>query len=134
MTGIPDEQLTFFEEQGYLLAKGLLDPVQDLDPVMREYEGVLDYLAIELYQQRVIASTYDDLPFGERVTKIYGESGRVHAQYFDFSLPQGSVKKDTPFWAGPAVFYMLTSPRLLDAVETFIGPEIYSNPVQHVRI
>ena len=39
MTGTPDEHLTFFEEQGYLLAKGLLDPVQDLDPVMREYEG-----------------------------------------------------------------------------------------------
>ena len=134
MTGIPDEQLTFFEEQGYLLAKGLLDPVQDLDPVIREYEGVLDNLAIELYQQRVLASTYDDLPFGERLTKIYGKSGRVHAQYFDFSLPQGSVKKDTPFWAGSAVFHMLTSPRLLDAVETFIGPEIYSNPVQHVRI
>ena len=28
----------------------------------------------------------------------------------------------------------MTSPDLLDAVESFIGPEIYSNPVQHIRI
>jgi ectoine hydroxylase-related dioxygenase (phytanoyl-CoA dioxygenase family) len=28
----------------------------------------------------------------------------------------------------------LTNPALLDAVEAFIGPEIYSNPVQHIRI
>jgi ectoine hydroxylase-related dioxygenase (phytanoyl-CoA dioxygenase family) len=35
---------------------------------------------------------------------------------------------------GPAVFRLLTNPRLLDVVEALIGPEIYSNPVQHVRI
>ena len=28
----------------------------------------------------------------------------------------------------------MTSPRLLDAVEDIIGPEIFSNPVQHVRM
>ena len=35
---------------------------------------------------------------------------------------------------GPAVFDLLRSPRLLDGAELFIGPEIYSNPVQHVRV
>ena len=134
MAGITENQVSFFETQGYLLVKNLLAPVQDIDPVIREYESVLNNLADELHQQGAIASRYDDVPFGERVSKIYGESGRVHAQYFDFSLPQGGVKEDTPFWAGPAVFRLLTSPRLLDTVETFIGPEIYSNPVQHVRI
>jgi phytanoyl-CoA hydroxylase len=37
-------------------------------------------------------------------------------------------------WVGPAVFRALTNPRLLDAVESIVGPEILSNPVQHVRI
>jgi ectoine hydroxylase-related dioxygenase (phytanoyl-CoA dioxygenase family) len=32
------------------------------------------------------------------------------------------------------VFHVLRNPDLLDAVESLIGPEIYSNPVQHVRI
>ena len=37
-------------------------------------------------------------------------------------------------WVGPAVFRMLRNEKLLDAVESLIGPEIYSNPVQHVRL
>ena len=37
-------------------------------------------------------------------------------------------------WTGQAVFDMLRCPELLNLVEGFIGPEIYSNPVQHVRI
>jgi phytanoyl-CoA hydroxylase len=32
------------------------------------------------------------------------------------------------------VFDVLTSPRLLDVVESVVGPEIFSNPVQHIRM
>lgn len=39
---ISDQQLRQFEQDGYLLVKGLLDRVQDLDPVSCEYTGVLD--------------------------------------------------------------------------------------------
>jgi hypothetical protein len=134
MRPISDAQLVLFKEQGYVVAEGLLDPAADLDPIIREYEGVLNNLAEELYARGRIASTYADMPFGPRITRIFGESGSVHSQYFDFSLPQAGVKEDTPFWVGPAVFHTMTNPRLLDAVEAFIGPEIYSNPVQHVRI
>ena len=128
------ELVAQFEDQGYLLVEGLLDPVADLDPIIEEYKGVLDRLAHELYERGQISSTYADLPFGERLIRIYQESGKVHAQYFDFSLPQGGVTENTPMWVGPAVFRAITNPRLLDAVESIIGPEIYSNPVQHVRI
>jgi phytanoyl-CoA hydroxylase len=44
------------------------------------------------------------------------------------------VQPATPFWAGPAVFRTLVNEALLDAVESIVGPEIYSNPVQHVRL
>lgn len=134
MGSLSDDQLARFHEDGFVLVEDLLDPANDIDPIIREYEGVLDSLAQELYEQGRISSLHTDLPFGPRITRIYGESGQVNAQYFDFSLPQGGVKENTPFWAGPAVFRALTNPRLLDAVESFIGPEIYSNPVQHVRI
>ena len=66
-----------------------------------EYAGVLDSLAKELFASGEISSTYDELPFGERVTRIYAESGRAHSQYFDFSLPFTDVREDTPFWFGP---------------------------------
>ena len=37
-------------------------------------------------------------------------------------------------WLGPSVFHLLTHAGVLDVVESVIGPEITSNPVQHVRI
>jgi hypothetical protein len=128
------EQVSQFDEQGYLVVERLLDPEADLDPIIEEYKGVLARLAQELAAKGEISSPYAGLPFGERLIRIYQESGKVHAQYFDFSLPQGGVEGDTPMWVGPAVFRALTNPRLLDAVESILGPEIYSNPVQHVRI
>ncbi len=134
MPGMTKEQLEHFEYYGFVTAEGVLDPEEIIDPVIDEYEGVLDNLTDLLLEQGKISSKYEELEFGDRVTQIYSESDEVHNNYFDFSLPQGGIKPDTPFWAGPAVFNALTAPGLLDAVESFIGPEIYSNPVQHVRI
>lgn len=128
------EQLEHFEHFGFVTAEGVVDPDDVLDPVIDEYAGVLDNLANELYEEGKISSKYESLDFGDRVTKIYADSGEVHNKYFDFTLPQTRVTRDTPFWVGPAVFNALTAPSLLDAVESFIGPEVYSNPVQHVRI
>ena len=135
MSGLTQAQVKQFHEDGYLKLDGLLDPVEDLDPIMEEYEGVLDQLARDLFDRGEISQTYADLPFGERFIKICIETkGETHAQYFDFSLPQETIKPDTPMWVGPAVFRTLINPRLLDAVESIIGSEIYSNPVQHVRL
>ena len=130
---LTETQLEHFEDQGYLVVDGVLDPEEVLDPVIDEYAAVLDTLADELYEKGDISSRYEELPFGPRVTKISAESGSGIGG-FDFSLPFKDVTEETPFWAGPAVFNALTHETLLDVVESLIGPEIYSNPVQHVRI
>ena len=100
MSALSQQQVEQFQEQGYLKVEGVLDPATYLDPVIDEYAGVLDSLAKELFAGGEISSTYDELPFGERVTRIYAESGRAHSQYFDFSLPFTDVREDTPFWCG----------------------------------
>ena len=115
MAQLTPAQVAQFAEQGYLVVEGLFDPPADLDPIIEEYKGVLDRLAQDLLARGEITSLYADLPFGDRLIRIYQESGKVHAQYFDFSLPQGGVCADTPMWVGPAVFAALTNPRLLDA-------------------
>jgi phytanoyl-CoA hydroxylase len=134
MASLTSAQVEQFQREGYLLVQDVFDPLADIDPVIAEYEGVLDRLAGELHAQGKIPSTYAGLPFGQRLIEIYKASGTVHAQYFDFSLPQADVREDTPFWAGPAVFATIRNEKLLDVVESIIGPEIYSNPVQHVRL
>ena len=134
MARLSAAQVEQFRREGYLIVPGLFDPVVDLDPLIHEYEFVLDNLARELLAQGQITSTHAGLPFGQRLIEIYKESGKVQQQYFDCTLHGAKVAADTPFWVGPEVFKMIRNPKLLDAVESIIGPEIYSNPVQHVRL
>jgi hypothetical protein len=123
-----------FEERGYVQLEGLIDPHELIDPILEEYGTVLDSLADTLYSSGEITSAYPELSFPDRLTKLYQETGREHSQYFDFSLPVGPVTHETPYWAGPAVFRALVHEPILDAIENVIGPEIYSNPIQHMRI
>ncbi|MGB3329103.1 MAG: phytanoyl-CoA dioxygenase family protein [Thermomicrobiales bacterium] len=135
MTGsLTAEEREQFEQNGYVVKRGVLDQATVLDPILHEYGQVLDRMANELHANGTIADTYESLSFSDRITRIYAETGADHTQYFDFSLPQAQTRADTPFWTGPAVFALLRSTAILDAVESLIGPEIYANPVQHVRL
>ncbi|MCH8222435.1 MAG: phytanoyl-CoA dioxygenase family protein [Chloroflexi bacterium] len=127
------EQVEQFDEQGYLLVKDVLDPETDLDPIIAEYDGVLDALADELFEAGEIESKYEDLPFGKRLSQIYVDSGKVHSQYFDFSLPQKGVQHATAFWTSPLLDAVESLKPLLDAVESLLGEEITCNPIQHLR-
>ncbi|MFX4272737.1 phytanoyl-CoA dioxygenase family protein [Propionibacteriaceae bacterium Y1685] len=135
MTGsLTSEQVDQFHREGFLVLPGVLDPAKDLAPVITEYEGILDGLATQLHASGDIADPYADLPFSERLTTISAETGKDLTQHFDFSLPQKATRADTPIWNGPGVFSLLRHEGVLDAVESLIGPEIYANPVQHVRL
>ena len=127
-------QLRQFDELGYVVVGGLLDPERDLQPVVDDYAATLDALAKQWQVEGKLADPFAGLPFGQRLVKIITTSGLGWAQNFDISLPQGNVKHDTPIHCTQAVFDLIRHPRLLDAVEQFVGPEIYSNPIQHTRI
>jgi hypothetical protein len=127
-------QIDHFHEQGYLAVQGVLDETLDLEPVRREYGELFDQLCAGWQAEGLLANTYAHLPFEQKLLRVFQDTGRDYCQHFDIGLPLNGVTADTPFHVGPAVFNLLTSPRLLDVVEDLIGPEIYSNPVQHVRI
>ena len=122
-----------FEEEGYVVVDDVLDPIEDIQPVLDEYAQVLDGIVQNLLREGLLKSSHAGLPLTERLVAVCAESGRNFPQNFDFSLPQKDIKRDTPIHVGPAVFRALSHPRLLDLVEDRIGPEIYSNPVQHIR-
>jgi ectoine hydroxylase-related dioxygenase (phytanoyl-CoA dioxygenase family) len=128
------QQRRQFDEEGYVVVDSVLDARFDIAPVMAEYGRVLDGIAEGLLGEGAIASTHAELPFADRLTRITAESGQLVYKYFDISLPLGGICHDTPIHLGPAVFGLMTSPRLLDAIEDIVGPEIYSNPVQHIRM
>ena len=127
-------QIEQFEEEGYLFIDDLLDPKRDLDPIIDEYEGVLERLANELYERDEIASRYADLSFGERLAQITQETGKSFERHFSPRLPPSSTKRDTPFWTGPAVFNVIRNDKIMDVLESLIGGEIYSSPMHSVRL
>jgi phytanoyl-CoA hydroxylase len=133
MGHLTQDQLTHFETEGYVVVPGIL-PEATLDNVIAEYEEVLDTLIDDLYSRGEISTKFEGLDFGERFINLVIETGDVHKQYFDFSLPFQNVQPDTPFWTGQAVLDAFTCGPLIDAVSSIVGPEVYSNPVQHVRI
>lgn len=134
MARLTDQQCAQFESEGYVVVDDVFSPEQDLDAAIAEYDQVLDRLANELHAAGALTSTFPDLAFSARLAGIYAETGKVYAKYFDLSLPQRGVRHDTPFWTGPAVFALLRHDSLLDRLESLIGPEIYANPVQHIRL
>ena len=134
MSVLSDCQIEQFHHDGFLLVEDVLDPEMDIQPVIDEYFELLDLLCNKWYAEGRIDSTYRELPFGDRLARVVTESDRAYHQYFDITLPQKDVGADTPMHLGKAVFDFLRNPRLLDVVEHFVGSEIYSNPVQHVRI
>jgi ectoine hydroxylase-related dioxygenase (phytanoyl-CoA dioxygenase family) len=131
---ITPEMVARFQAQGYLVVEGLFDVERDLAPVVTDYAATLDALVDEWLAAGLLQHRYADLPFGQRLIRILSESGVNWSQPFDISLPQTQVYPDTPIHTSEAVFNLLRHPRLLDVVEQFIGPELYSNPIQHTRI
>jgi len=133
MPKLSTEQLQQFRRDGYLVVEGVLDPVTDIQPVLDEYNSVLDGIVDDFIAEGLLSQRYENLPFPQRLTQVSMESGRNFPAHFDISLPQKGVKYDSPMHHGPAVFRLLTNSKLLDVVESIVGPEIYSNPVQHIR-
>lgn len=123
-----------FDEQGYVVVEAILSR-EDLQAIHDEYAALLDSLIEQWHAEGKLASTYRELPFSQRFTTAIA-AGLPVMDYLDISLPPmpPAPTERLPIHQGPAVFHLLRHPRLLDAVEQIIGPEIYCNPVQHVRI
>ena len=80
MAGLTQAQLDQLDEQGYVVVDNVLDPEEDLAPVIAEYADVLDGIARDLHAEGVLASTYADLPFDQRLIQVCDESGQIFTQ------------------------------------------------------
>ncbi|MBZ0299359.1 MAG: phytanoyl-CoA dioxygenase family protein [Anaerolineae bacterium] len=130
----PSEFRQQFDEHGFVVVERLLDLEEDLQPLVEDYEALLDRLAEEWYIAGKIPSAFRDLPFGQRLAAVISQSDEDLYRHFDISMPHGPIDEHTPIHLSEPVFNFLRNRRLLDQVEMLIGPEIYCNPIQHVRI
>lgn len=127
------DQTAFFAENGYLVVEDVLDRLTVIEPVKAEYAALLDDLYDGWFAQGRVATSPQGLSFHDKLLIAY----RAKCDWFqpmDISLPGDRIRPDTPMHFGPAVFGLVVNERLLDLGEDLIGPEITSNPIQHVRI
>ena len=127
---MPDATTGRFDEDGFQIARGLFNPDEDFAPVLKVYDRKLDELgapgsALPMCSDRIAA----------RTAALYANTSSLFSQHFDVTLPpRANLPADIPICLDAELFHLFTHPKLLDVVETFIGPEIDLNPVNHVRI
>ena len=129
---LTQSEIERFRSQGFLAVENVVDDAT-LQAVRREYADLLDRLYAGWYAEGRLEVAPEGLSFWEKLDQCY-RGGFDWYQPFDISLPHDNIRENTPMHFGPAVFRLVTHPKILDIVESLIGSEITSNPIQHVRI
>lgn len=116
------EQVAEYDERGFLVLPGLLDDT-DLQPVRHAMTQKVDRIAADLYANGLIGDLFTAEPFPTRLARIFADLG---AQDF---IAYGRSWRDRL----PGYHALMSNAKILDVVESLIGPEIFSNPVYNVR-
>ena len=114
---LKQEQIDFFECNGYLVVEDVLDQDTVIAPLRAEYAALLDQLYAEWFAEGRVDTPPEGLTFEDKLLISY-RAGCDWFQPFDISLPGDQIFADTPFHFGPAAFDLVTNSHLLDAVET----------------
>lgn len=121
------------DSEGYVVVEDVFDQATVVEPVRAEYASRLEALVEGWIAEGRLPPEALALDFEGRLRAAYA-AGCDWFQPLDISLPGGEIAEDTPMHFGPAIFTLIRHPAILDVVEDLIGPEIVSNPIQHVRI
>lgn len=79
MPSLSEAQLAHWNTRGYLVLDDVLDLQKDIAPVVAEYEALLDTLCSRWFAEGKLFSTYAELPFGQRLIKVFVERWEADA-------------------------------------------------------
>jgi phytanoyl-CoA hydroxylase len=117
---LTESQVRTFHRDGLLLLPAVLSN-EDLAPLIDEFQDAVDEKAGAAFRQGKISSLHEGEPFERRLALIDRESEEVFYALFGKSHH------------GPALWDLMRHPKILDIVETLVGPEIYCHPTFNVR-
>ena len=115
-------QLEQYNREGYLVLTDLLDEA-DLRPPRAAMKHKVDLIAADLYANGLVSHLWEDEPFETRLARLF--DGLSEADF----LLWGRGWRDR----FEGYFHLMNNPKITDAVESLIGPELFSNPVYNVR-
>ncbi|MGL4175999.1 MAG: phytanoyl-CoA dioxygenase family protein [Dermatophilaceae bacterium] len=116
------EQVAVYDTDGYLVIPALLDAA-DLRAMREALTEKVDMIATDMIAAGLIQDAHVGEPFETRLARLFDDLG---AEEF---LTYGRSWRDRI----PGYFTVMSNPRILDVVESLIGPEIFANPVYNVR-
>jgi ectoine hydroxylase-related dioxygenase (phytanoyl-CoA dioxygenase family) len=119
---LTQEQVDFYWREGYVQLTGLLN-TEDLVPIKEALTSKVSEIADEMIRAGKILDALVDEPFETRLAKLF--EGLSDAEFLEF----GRSWRDRH----PGYFTFMSNPKILDAVESLIGPELFSNPVYNAR-
>jgi phytanoyl-CoA hydroxylase len=116
------EQVQRYNAQGYLVIDNLLTDA-DMAPCREAMTQKVDAIAGELQRAGRISDPLRARPFKYRLAELF--AGLSDEDFLKF----GRSWRDRL----PGYFILMSNSKILDAVQSLIGPEIFSNPVFNVR-
>jgi ectoine hydroxylase-related dioxygenase (phytanoyl-CoA dioxygenase family) len=119
---LTQEQIQFYNTQGYLVLDRLMTDA-DLAPVREAMSQKVDQIAAELLCAGKIQDPLKHRPFHYRLAELF--AGLTDKDFLQF----GRSWRDR----FPGYFILMRNPKILDAVQSLIGPEIFANPVYNAR-
>ena len=115
------EQIEFYNSQGFLVLEKLLTDV-DLAPCRQAMTQKVDAIAGDLFANGKSKDTLANRPFKYRLAELF--AGLTDADFLNY----GRGWRDRL----DGYFVLMSNPKILDAVQSLIGPELFSNPVYNV--
>lgn len=116
------EQVERYDTEGYLVIPDLLDE-NDMRPVRAALNEKVDWIASDLLAAGLIDDVRAGDPFPKRLANLF--DGLSESDFLEY----GRSWRDRI----GGYFTLMSNPKILDAIESLIGPEIFSNPVYNVR-
>lgn len=116
------DQVEYYDREGFLVLDNVLDDV-DLAPCREAMNQRVDLIADDLFKAGRIQDKLEHEPFKYRLAKL--ASGLTEQEFLRYNRS----------WRDrfPGYFQIMSNSKVLDAVESLIGGEIFSNPVYNTR-
>lgn len=116
------EQVAEYDREGFVVLENLLDD-EDLAPCREAMNQRVQIIAENLYRDGLIRDKLEDVPFKYRLARLFA------------GLSEEDFLKHGRSWRDrfPGYYRLMSNPKILDAVASLIGPEIFANPVYNTR-
>ena len=122
---LTDQERRHFEEEGYLIKRGVFDSAGDLEPIRNALHQAVRREAERAREEGAIDETFPSASF-ERLPALLAE--RFPDQIMRILAPIYSGR-----FSGPEMFTTIVHPKLLAIVKDFVGETIIGSSAYRVR-